>query len=134
VTPGLRARLPYVALAIGTIALGLTVHWRGHALPPDLRDILGDASWATMIAWWVGAAAPRAALWRRGLVALAVCVVVELSQTYRAPWLDAVRATSPGHLVLGSDFASRDIVAYAFGVLAAVLLEGAVRGRWMSRI
>jgi hypothetical protein len=45
------ARSTYVALAIGTIALGLAVHERGDALSPVVRDVLGDALWAAMGAW-----------------------------------------------------------------------------------
>jgi hypothetical protein len=43
------------------------------------------------------------------------------------PWLDAVRATRLGHLVLGSDFDGRDLLAYAIGVLGAVGLERLLR-------
>ena len=118
-----RQRVPYVALAAGTIALGLRVHLRGNALDATVRDVLGDVLWAAMIAWWIGALAPA---WRptsRGGVALAVCFAVELSQRVHAPTLDALRRTTVGHLVLGSDFDPRDLAAYAAGVLAAVLLE-----------
>ena len=86
-----------------------------------------------MIAWWLGALAPAARPWRRGGVALAICTVVELSQRVRAPWLDALRDTTLGHLVLGSDWDARDLGAYAAGVLAAVLLELAVARRGAGR-
>lgn len=125
----LRPRLPYLALAVGTIALGLLVHLGGAALGPVARDVLGDALWAAMLAWWLGALAPAASPWRRGAAALAICVAVELSQLVHTPALDAVRRTTPGHLVLGSGFDPRDLVAYAAGVLAAVLLERAASRR-----
>jgi hypothetical protein len=92
-------------------------------LDAAVRDVLGDALWAAMIAWWVGALAPGASLVRRGAAAYGVCVAVELSQLYHAPGIDAVRATRVGHLVLGSGFDPRDLVAYAGGVAAAVLIE-----------
>ena len=61
----LRARARYVALAVGTIVLGLAVHGRGGALSPILRDVLGDALWAAMAAWWIAAVAPAIRLaWR----------------------------------------------------------------------
>ena len=126
---GVRRRLPYAALAAGTIVVGLVVHRRGGALPPDARDVLGDALWAMMIAWWLGAAAPGAAAWRRGAVALGICFAVEFSQRLHTPALDALRRTTPGHLVLGSGFDPRDLAAYTGGVLAAVLLERAVARR-----
>jgi hypothetical protein len=76
-----------------------------------------------MIAWWLGAVAPRARLSRRAGVALAVCFAVELSQLYHAPVIDSLRETTLGHLVLGSGFDPRDLASYAVGVLAAALLE-----------
>jgi hypothetical protein len=127
--PWLRTRAPYVALALGTIALGLAVHWRGGAIGAAAQDVLGDALWATMIAWWVGALAPGVTVRVRSAAALAICVAVEVSQRYHTPALDALRGTTMGHLVLGSGFDQRDLAAYAVGVLAAVLLEG-VTTRW----
>ena len=130
---GVRARLPYLALAVGTIVLGLVVHEGGAALTlgPVARDVLGDALWAVMIVWWLGALAPSVRLATRGGVALAICVAVELSPLLHTPPLDAARRTQVGRLVLGSGFDPRDLAAYACGVLAAVLLERAMarRGR-----
>lgn len=122
--PGwLRGRMRYVALASGTIAVGLAVHLRGSALPPDLRDILGDALWAAMVVWGIAAVWPAIRLlWRAG-VAFVVCSVVEFSQLLHSPALDALRGTAGGYLVLGSGFDRRDFAAYAAGVFAAVLLE-----------
>jgi hypothetical protein len=128
----LRARLPYVALAVATIALGLLVHLRGGALDASVRDVLGDVLWAAMIAWWIGALAPTWLPASRGGLALAVCLAVELSQRVHTPALDALRRTTVGHLVLGSDFDPRDLAAYAAGVLAAVLLDRAM-GRRRAR-
>jgi hypothetical protein len=113
----------YVTLALATIAVGLLVHWRGDALAPALRDFTGDALWAAMIVWWVSALAPHRGLPWRGAAALAVCAAVEFGQRVHTPWLDQLRRTTLGHLVLGSDFDPRDLLAYACGVLAAVLLD-----------
>jgi hypothetical protein len=130
----LRARLWYLALAIGTIELGLFVHVRGTALSAVARDMLGDALWAVMILWCVSVVAPSARPMTRAAVALALCWAVEASQLYHAPTVDALRATTAGHLVLGSGFDPRDLAAYAAGVLTAALLEAAVsRRRGTSR-
>ncbi len=122
----LRTRALFIALALGTIALGLGVHWRGGALHATLRDVIGDALWAAMIAWWVGAIAPRASLRMRALGALTLCVGVEVSQLAHTTLLDALRSTTAGHLVLGNGFDPRDLVAYTLGVLVAAFLERAV--------
>ena len=121
--PLTRARIRYVALAIATAAVGLIVHRAGSALPPVVRDVLGDALWATMVTWWIAAIAPAMRWPSRAALALACCFIVEFSQLYHAPALDAVRRTMVGHLMLGSGFDPRDLVAYSAGVLAAILLD-----------
>ena len=121
--PDHRTRAWYAGLGLTTIALGLGVHLGGSVLPAAVRDILGDALWAAMLAWWIGALLPAWPLDRRAALALAGCYVVEVSQLLHTPALDAVRRTQIGHLVLGSGFDARDLLAYAGGVLAAVLIE-----------
>ena len=119
----LRVRMRYLALAVGTILLGLAGRLRGGALSPDARDILGDALWAAMAAWWIAAAAPAIGLAWRAAMALAFCFAIEFSQLIRVPALEALRRTTAGHLALGSGFDLRDFASYAAGVLAAVLVE-----------
>jgi len=117
----------YVALALATIVVGLVVHLTARGIGAAERDMLGDALWAAMIAWWLGAFAPDARLIGRSAAAYAICAVVEESQRYHAPALDALRETRVGHLVLGSGFDSRDLLSYALGVASAMLLEVAAR-------
>ena len=126
-------RPSFLALACGTIAVGLAVHLHGAALGRAGRDVLGDALWAMMIAWWAGVLAPRARLAWRCAAAYVVCASVEVSQLYHAPALDAARATTLGHLVLGSGFDSRDLAAYGAGVVLAALLESTFAGRRVHR-
>ena len=122
-------RIRFVALAAGTIAIGLAVYLRGGVLGATTRDVLGDALWAAMIFWLVGAVAPRAPVLRRGATSFGICVAVELGQLIRAPWLVAIRDTTLGHLMLGSGFDPRDLLAYAGGVSAAFLAERIVMTR-----
>jgi len=118
-------RVRHAALAGVTIALGLVVHLRGAVLGAVVRDLLGDALWAAMIFWLIGMIAPAATLGLRSGAAYVVCVLVEVSQLFHSPGLDALRATTPGHLVLGSGFDARDLLAYALGVGAATLIDRA---------
>ena len=110
------------------MATGLAVHLHGGAiLGLALRDVLGDALWAMMIAWLVAATVPGASLRTRAIAALAICFAVEFSLLLHVPSLDALLHTMAGHLVLGSGFDPRDFFSYALGVLAATLLEWKLR-------
>lgn len=119
----LRVRVPHLALAIGTILVGLVVHGWGGGLPAAARDVIGDMLWAAMVVWWTGVAAPAAPLRLRAATSLAICFIVELSQMYHSPGLDALRHTTVGQLVLGTGFDPRDIVAYTVGVAIAAFLD-----------
>ncbi len=127
-----RTRFVFVVLALSTIAVGLIVRWSGITLPATLRDLLGDALWAMMIGWWIGALSPNSRLATRGGIALAICWAVEFSQLYHAPALDGWRLTVPGQLILGTGFDVRDLGAYALGVAATLILELMVRRRQRS--
>ena len=124
--PRLRTRATYVASALAAVAVGLSVHWYGGAFSPAVRDVLGDALWAAMMLWWVSVLAPNAPLPVRAGVALGACFAVEWSQLYHSPGLDALRRTTAGGLVLGSDFDPRDLVAYTAGVLVASAIDRAL--------
>lgn len=64
---------------------------------------------------------------RIALIALTTCYVVEFSQLYQASWINAVRSTPLGHLVLGSAFYWFDLIAYAIGVMVGVVGEYAFK-------
>jgi hypothetical protein len=123
-------RLAFVSFALGTIVLGLAVHFFGSGLAAAPRDVIGDVLWAAMIAWWIGAIAPRSPLRVRAIVAIGFCFAVELSQLYNTPWLDSLRHTTIGLLTLGTGFDPRDLLAYATGVLIAALMEGFAARRY----
>jgi hypothetical protein len=52
-----------------------------------------------------------------------ISLVVELSQLYHASWIDTIRSTTLGHLVLGSGFDAIDLLWYIAGVGIGVLSE-----------
>lgn len=126
-------RLAWLGMALATICAGLGIHEIGFGLAGTARDVTGDALWAVMMFAWVGALWPRRSLTARAGIALLICWIVEFSQAYHAPWLDAVRRTTVGQLVLGSGFDVRDLASYALGILIACALEASVRRRAPNR-
>jgi hypothetical protein len=117
------SRVAVVACLLLTMGAGLLVHLRGGMLGATAQDIAGDALWGMMMAWWMALLLPSGDLPVRAALAYGICVAVETSQLVHTPWLDALRTTTLGHLVLGSAFDGRDLVAYALGVGLAVLVE-----------
>jgi len=82
-----------------------------------------------MVFWGFGFVSPRTRASWVALAAIAFCFAIELLQLYQAPWIDAVRATTPGRLVLGQGFHAFDLVCYVIGFGLAAALEVGLRRR-----
>lgn len=118
-----RNRLRYTVMALGVIGAGLLWRSRFMPLPPFFSKYGGDALWALLVFVLLGLLLPRASTWRVAVLALAFAWGIEFSQLYHAPWLDSLRATLPGRLILGSTFNGPDLPAYALGIILGALLE-----------
>ncbi|NNM81820.1 MAG: DUF2809 domain-containing protein, partial [Burkholderiales bacterium] len=91
--------------------------------PQALGKYPGDALWAQMVYWLVCICVPDASVIEVALAALFLSCIDEVSQLYRAPWIDQIRATAPGHLVLGSHFSWLDMLSYAVGIAMVAPVE-----------
>jgi len=115
---------PWLAVAfVAVIVLGLSSRRFPSMFPALLDKYPGDAFWALMVFVGLAFAAPRATTLRLAVAAFGIACCVELSQLYQAPWINAVRGTVLGHLVLGRSFSWGDIAAYAAGVAIGALLD-----------
>lgn len=125
-----RAESAIFTLAI--ILAGLVLRSGWLALPGPIIKYGGDALWALM--WFVGLGCvrPQVVTRHKALAALAVCWGVECSQLYHAPWIDAIRTTLPGRLVLGSTFNPPDFAAYLVGIWFGAWVEWRVAIRRTS--
>jgi hypothetical protein len=113
----------YASLEVAVVAAGLL--WRSGLipLPSSLSNYGGDALWALMVFVGFGFLLPRIPTAVNALMALAFAWAVEFSQLYHAPWLDAVRDTLPGRLMLGNTFNWPALVAYAVGIGLGAVVE-----------
>ena len=118
-----RNRLIYAALVLAVIAAGLASRRYPFLLPTQLGKYPGDALWALMVMLLYGFAKPRWPVAGTAIAALATSFAVEFSQLYQADWLNAVRHTTLGHLMLGSSFHAPDLVAYTVGIAVGVVAE-----------
>lgn len=108
---------------VSVIMLGLASRKFPSVLPAFLGKYPGDALWALMVFLGWGLFKPRALTWVLAALALATSSLVEFSQLYQVPWLNAIRGTPVGHLVLGFTFSWADLVAYVIGIFIGVLID-----------
>ncbi|HDR6256699.1 ribosomal maturation YjgA family protein [Bacillus cereus] len=118
-----RNRVVYALFTIVIIILGLSSRKFAFALPHLLNDYLGDALWALMIFTGFGLLFPKTETKKLAFISLMFCYGIEVSQLYHANWIDSIRATTLGGLVLGYGFLWSDLVAYTIGVGVGILCE-----------
>ncbi|AAU17731.1 MULTISPECIES: DUF2809 domain-containing protein [Bacillus] len=118
-----RNRLLYATFTIIVIILGLSSRKFAFALPELLNDYLGDALWALMIFIGFGFLFPKIETKKLAFISLIFCYGIEMSQLYHAEWIDNIRATTLGGLVLGYGFLWSDLVAYTIGVGVGFIFE-----------
>jgi Protein of unknown function (DUF2809) len=107
-------RLIVLVNILAIVPLGYVIRF-SHILPEYFHDAGGSIAYQTVLILLVVLIHPRA---NRRQTAIWVCwlsCAIELLQLYQPPWLQAIRATFPGRLVLGTSFAWSDFPAYFGG-------------------
>ena len=122
-----RHRFVYAIALVAVIAAGLASRRFGNAQPVFVATYAGDTLWAAMAFVGLGLLFPRRPTRTLALAALVFAYADETSQLYHAPWIDAIRATTPGALVLGYGFLWSDIACCTVGVGVAAAAESLLR-------
>jgi len=114
----LKPRLTYFILIILTIILGLlSRHIAGIPL------FVGDILWATMVYWIMRFVFITKSLKFSVIGSLIFSYAIEFSQLYQAHWINRIRHTVIGGLVLGETFSWGDMLSYTVGVAIGVAID-----------
>jgi glycopeptide antibiotics resistance protein len=120
---GQNKRFAYVLAVVMTIIFGLASRKFGHLLPPFVAENAGDMLWAMMVYFGF-----RFLLVRKNMLT-AICLsflfsfAIEFSQLYQADWINQLRATVLGALVLGKGYLTVDLIRYITGIIFATALD-----------
>ncbi|WP_106141029.1 DUF2809 domain-containing protein [Spirosoma oryzae] len=118
-----RHRFVYGCLLLSALLLGLA----SRRFLGDITFVklyVGDSLWALMVFFGFAVLFPRWPTRTTAVVALLFCFGIEFSQVYHAPWIDAIRATTLGGLVLGFSFVWSDLLCYSVGIAVGVFIDG----------
>ncbi len=118
-----RNRIFYVLITVLTIVLGLASRRFADDFPFWVKAYLGDVLWALMVFWMFGVVFKRKRSCTIAVYAMLFSFGVEISQLYHSPWIDAIRNTRLGGLVLGFGFLWSDLICYTIGVAIGFFLE-----------
>lgn len=117
----------YLVLCLVTVVCGLYTRSPSAPLPKFIATYAGDTLWALMVFLGLCTIARCGRTRTVAVVALVVSFAIEFSQLYQAPWINEIRHTKPGGLVLGFGFKLSDLVCYSVGVLMGVLIDLCLR-------
>jgi hypothetical protein len=118
-----RNRIVYLLSVATVILLGLSSRKYAGYLPEYINTYLGDALWAVMIYLFTAVLLNDRKPSQIAFVSWLFCYLIEISQLYHAPWIDAIRNTRLGGLVLGFGFLWTDIIADTMGIGVILAIE-----------
>jgi hypothetical protein len=118
-----RQRIKYFAGICIIVMLGLLSRHFGF-----IPLWVGDVLWATMIYFILRFFMLKASLLKVALISIAISYAIEFSQLYKAEWIDNMRHTFLGRMILGETFFWGDLVSYIAGILIGVGI-----GIWLGR-
>jgi glycopeptide antibiotics resistance protein len=72
---------------------------------------------------------PAKKLWLIAVYTYGFALAIEISQLYHAPWIDRIRVTFLGKMILGFGFLWSDVFVYAIGVLIGWLVATLIEKR-----
>jgi hypothetical protein len=126
-----RNRISYLIAAIAVAILGLSSRRYSRLLPESLASYAGDTLWALMVFLGIGMLFPRWSTMRVSVTALLFAFLIELSQLFHPAWLDQIRHTKVGGLILGYGFLWTDLLCYGVGIGIGCILEKLLKGEKM---
>ncbi len=116
-----RNRIFYFFLIIVTVGLGLTS--RADFIPKLIYPFLGDILYSLMIFFIIGFIFKDFSSFKIALISIGICYIIEISQFYEANWIEEIRNTKLGGLILGYGFLWSDLVSYLVGATLGFSLE-----------
>lgn len=126
-----RSRVKLFFLLLFVVAAGLFSRSE-HAsiLPVFVQTYAGDTLWAIALYLFLALFAPGAGAKELFFLSLVISFAVEFSQMYQAEWINSVRHTRVGGLILGFGFKWSDLLCYSSGILLSFVIDNQRRNRW----
>ncbi|WP_395940831.1 DUF2809 domain-containing protein [Bacillus sp. FJAT-22090] len=116
-------RVIYIIAIVVVIILGLISRKYSHLFPFFIAQNAGDILWATMVYLGFRFLLIHKSINIAILLSFAFCYGIEFSQLYQEDWINKIRHTTLGALVLGKGFLVVDLIRYTVGIIGAALLD-----------
>lgn len=92
-------------------------------LPEIISSYSGDILWALMVFLIIAFIFNKKSTIFTISWVIIFSYSIEISQLYHAPWIDAIRNTTLGGLILGFGFLWSDLVCYTIGIIIGIIID-----------
>lgn len=125
-------RILYMSMSLIVMSLGLLSRKFVDYFPDIINMFLGDSLWALMVYFLIRTILIKFSINRVALISILVCFSIEFSQLYHGLWIEAVRRTTLGGLILGYGFLWSDLIAYLLGIVVGIIIDKFIK-KYTSR-
>ncbi|MGM0878500.1 MAG: DUF2809 domain-containing protein [Bacillota bacterium] len=116
-------RIFYLIAIVITISLGLASRKYSNLLLGFVAMNAGDMLWAMMVYFGFRFLLVSKSLLLAILLSFSFSIGIECSQLYQADWINQIRDTLLGGLILGKGFLSEDLFRYSAGIISATFID-----------
>ena len=106
-----------------TILLGLASRKFSHLLLLFAAENAGDVLWAMMVYFGFRSLLVRKNLLIAILLSFSFSFGIEFSQLYQADWINQLRGSLLGALILGKGYLTVDLMRYSAGIIIATVFD-----------
>lgn len=118
-----RSRIIYLLLTLTTMCFGLVSRKYINYLPSFIGKYAGDTLWATMVYWGLAFLFNRFNIRKITIFSLIFSYGIEISQLYQGEWINKIRNTLIGALILGRGFLFSDLICYTVGIFIGIIID-----------
>jgi len=119
-------RIAYLIAIVITMLLGLASRKFSHLLLSFVAQNAGDILWAMMVYFGFRLLLVRKNTLPAIVLSFLFSFGIEFSQLYQEDWINQIRGTLLGALVLGKGFLTVDLIRYTAGIIIATVLDKVV--------
>lgn len=116
-------RVVYFIITVVVMLMGLLSRKFMFIFPSSIAPFVGDMLWAMMVYFGFRFLFPKLELLKSFNIALIFSFAIETSQLYQAEWINIIRKTTIGGLVLGHGFLWMDLISYFIGIIIALIID-----------
>jgi hypothetical protein len=113
----------YILFTLLFMVVGYTSRQYYPTTGTFIHDYVGDAIWAGMIYWGFRMIQSKSICMKSVIYAIIFCFGIEFLQLYHATWIESLRHTKLGGLILGFEFLWSDLLSYIIGISITYIID-----------